>query len=119
MRRPEITEEMKNKVAKVLADCKKDIVIWDYTEYDEDKCRDGGCYWFNTQYYKQGGGWWTIAYGTSADFDWNPATGCFFDNSHESFPETRDASVVRAILSAWLERDDRIFVTVDGEAVSV
>lgn len=51
----------------------------DYSEYDPDKCNNGGCYGFWTDYDRAGLGW-RVSYGTTSDFDYCPVCGSFNDH---------------------------------------
>lgn len=51
----------------------------DYSEYNSDKCNNGGCYGFWTDYDRTESGW-LVSYGTTADFDYCPVCGSF--NNH-------------------------------------
>ena len=55
----------------------------DYTEYDSEKCNNGGCYGFWTDYTRLESGNWEVSYGTTADFEFCPVCGSF--GSHEDF----------------------------------
>ena len=55
------------------------VILSDYTEYDSEKCRNGGCYGFRTNYNRVKNGW-AVSYGTTADFEYCPVCGSF--NNH-------------------------------------
>lgn len=52
----------------------------DYSDYDSEKCNNGGSYGFWTDYSRLENGNWEISYGTTADFDYCPVCGCFNDH---------------------------------------
>ena len=52
----------------------------DYTEYNSEKCNNGGCYGFWTDYNRLENGNFEISYGTTADFEYCPVCGSF--NNH-------------------------------------
>lgn len=49
----------------------------DYSEYDSEKCNNGGGYGFWIDYDRLDNGVWEISYGTTADFNYCPVCGCF------------------------------------------
>lgn len=57
----------------------KRIRMNDFSEYDSEKCRNGGCYGFWTDYDRVKDGW-EISYGTTSDLEYCPVCGCF--NNH-------------------------------------
>ena len=58
----------------------KRVRFCDYTEYDSEKCNNGGCYGFWTDYNRLDGGNWEVSYGTTADFEFCPVCGSFNDH---------------------------------------
>lgn len=52
----------------------------DYSDYDSEKCNDGGSYGFWTDYNRLENGNWEISYGTTADFEYCPVCGNFNDH---------------------------------------
>jgi len=62
---------------------KKKITINDYSNYEPEKCSDGGAYGFWTEYLYKGGDIWEISYGTTADMEFCPCCGSF--NSHYDY----------------------------------
>lgn len=52
----------------------------DYSNYDSEKCNNGGCYGFWTDYNRLENGKWEVNYGTTADFEYCPVCGSF--NEH-------------------------------------
>ena len=52
----------------------------DYSQYDSEKCRNGGCYGFWTDYTRLDNGKWEVSYGTTADFTYCPVCGSFNDH---------------------------------------
>lgn len=52
----------------------------DYTDYDSEKCNNGGCYGFWTDYDRLKNGNWEISYGTTADMEYCPCCGSFNDH---------------------------------------
>lgn len=55
----------------------------DYTEYNSEKCSNGGAYGFWTDYSRTEDGKWEVSYGTTADMPWCPCCGDFSDHSPE------------------------------------
>lgn len=53
------------------------INITDYTDYDPDRCNDGGAYSFTTRYIYHDRASFERYYLTSADMDYCPYCGCF------------------------------------------
>lgn len=58
----------------------KKVRFNDFSEYDSEKCNNGGCYGFWTDYSRLENGNWEISYGTTADFDYCPCCGSFGDH---------------------------------------
>lgn len=58
----------------------KRVRFCDYTEYNPEKCNNGGCYGFWTDYIRLENGNWEVSYGTTADFDYCPCCGSFNDH---------------------------------------
>lgn len=52
----------------------------DYTDYDSEKCNNGGCYGFWTDYNRLENGNWEVSYGTTADMEYCPCCGSFNDH---------------------------------------
>lgn len=52
----------------------------DYSDYNPEKCNNGGCYGFWTDYNRTDNGW-MVSYGTTADFEYCPVCGSF-DNHY-------------------------------------
>lgn len=52
----------------------------DFSEYDSEKCRNGGRYGFWTQYDRIEGEVFEVTYGTTADFAYCPCCGSFGDH---------------------------------------
>lgn len=48
----------------------------DYSEYDDTRCNNGGCYGFWDNYTRCDDGW-RVSYGTTAEFDFCPICGGF------------------------------------------
>lgn len=67
---------------KIMKDLTKINIIRfnDYTNYDSDKCRNGGCYGFWTDYNRLENGTWEISYGSTADMEFCPCCGSFNDH---------------------------------------
>lgn len=63
----------------------KRVRFCDYTEYDSEKCNNGGCYGFWTDYNRLENGNWEVSYGTTADFPYCPCCGSF--NEHYDYDE--------------------------------
>lgn len=60
------------------------IVFKDYSEYNSDKCHDGGAYGFWTDFYRSelDADTWCAEYHTTADFGFCPCCGQFDENDH-------------------------------------
>lgn len=58
----------------------KKVRFNDFSEYDSEKCSNGGCYGFWTDYSLLKNGSWEISYGTTADMDFCPCCGSFGDH---------------------------------------
>ena len=50
------------------------------SDYDSEKCNNGGSYGFWTDYSRLENGNWEISYGTTADFEYCPVCGNFNDH---------------------------------------
>ena len=58
----------------------KKVRFNDFSEYDSEKCNNGGCYGFWTDYSRLENGNWEISYGTTADMEFCPCCGSFGDH---------------------------------------
>lgn len=58
----------------------KRVRFCDYTEYDSEKCNNGGAYGFWTNYFRLDNDEWKVSYGTTADFSYCPVCGSFNDH---------------------------------------
>lgn len=58
----------------------KKVRFNDFSEYDSEKCNDGGSYGFWTDYSRLENGNWEISYGTTADMDFCSCCGSFGDH---------------------------------------
>lgn len=56
------------------------VRVCDYTNYDSEKCNNGGCYGFWTDYDRLEDGKWNVSFGTTADFEYCPCCGSFNDH---------------------------------------
>lgn len=56
------------------------VKFCNYSEYDHNKCNNGGCYGFWTQYDRTECGLFEVSYHTTADFEYCPCCGSF--NNH-------------------------------------
>lgn len=63
----------------------KRVRFCNYSEYDSERCNDGGCYGFWTDYDRLENGKWEVSYGTTAGFDFCPVCGSF--NDHYDYDE--------------------------------
>lgn len=63
----------------------KRVRFCNYSEYDSERCNDGGCYGFWTDYDRLENGKWEVSYGTTAGFDYCPCCGSF--NDHYDYDE--------------------------------
>lgn len=60
----------------------------DFTEYDYDRCYNGGCYGFWTEYTRMEDGKWRENYGTTSDLEFCPVCGVFgnhWDDEEEKY----------------------------------
>lgn len=65
------------------------VKLNDYTDYNPEKCNNGGCYGFWTDYDRQeDSDTWRISYYTTADFSYCPVCGSF--NDHLTYDEDLD-----------------------------
>lgn len=58
----------------------KKVRFNDFSEYDSEKCSNGGSYGFWTDYSHLENGNWEISYGTTADMEFCPCCGSFGDH---------------------------------------
>lgn len=56
------------------------VVFKDFSNYDPNKCNNGGSYGFWKTYTRLTSEIFEISYGTTADFDYCPVCGCFADH---------------------------------------
>lgn len=54
------------------------VKIVDRTQFEADTCNNGGSYSFTTTYRQIGDGKFEVLYSTSADFDYCPLCGSFY-----------------------------------------
>ena len=59
----------------------------DFSDYDSEKCNNGGKYGFWTDYNRLENGNWEVSYGTTADFDFCPCCNDFHSYNEESCGE--------------------------------
>ena len=55
----------------------KRVKLTDWSQYDSRTSRNGGGYWFSTEFDREEDGRWSIAYYTSAEFFYCSCCGCF------------------------------------------
>lgn len=74
----------KGKMPKMLAITNKPykVVLCDYTQYEEGRGSNGGCYAFYETWHRTPSGKYEVHYGTSAEFEYCPCCGSF-DNHYE------------------------------------
>lgn len=65
----------------------KKVRFNDFSEYDSEKCNNGGCYGFWTDYSLLKNGSWEISYGTTADMEFCPCCGSF--GNHYDYDEEK------------------------------
>lgn len=58
----------------------KKVKFFDYSEYDSEKCNNGGCYGFWTDYIRLSNGKWEVVHRTTADLVFCPVCGSFNDH---------------------------------------
>ena len=68
---------MTKKEIKKLLNNSNIVRIYDYNDFDPDKCVDGGKYAFWTKYTKENKDVWRISYHTSSDFEYCDKVGIF------------------------------------------
>lgn len=56
------------------------VYLEDFSDYDLEKCNNGGCYSFTTLFSKTKSDKYEISYDTSAEFSYCPACGTFGDH---------------------------------------
>lgn len=56
------------------------VTMRDYSDYDSEKCHDGGHYGFWVDYDRLANGKWEVSYGTTADIEYCPCCGRFADH---------------------------------------
>ncbi len=69
----------------------KHVRFVDYSGYDPDKCNNGGCYGFWTDYHRLPDGNFEVSYGTTADFEFCPACGSF--GNHVEYDAETDEEI--------------------------
>ena len=65
---------------KSLAEIKK-VRFNDFSDYEPEKCNNGGEYGFWTDYKRLENGLFEVSYGTTADFQYCPVCGSFQNHS--------------------------------------
>lgn len=55
------------------------VRVYDFTEYDPELCCNGGAYEYHITYTRIKKDVWQVSHGTSADFEYCPATGSFIN----------------------------------------
>lgn len=73
---------MEDNMKKVNLDGISRVRFCDYTEYNSEKCNNGGCYGFWKDYNRTEAGLFEVSYGTTADFEYCPCCGSF--NNHNA-----------------------------------
>lgn len=79
----------------------------DFTNYDPDKCNNGGCYGYWTEYTRMKDGKWCVTYGTTSDLEFCPVCGSFgnhWDDEKEEY-ECGDFCYVT---------DERLLILING-----
>lgn len=64
------------------------VRLSDYSDYESDKCNNGGCYGFWEDYDRLENGNWELSFHTTADFDYCPCCGSF--NDHHVWSDEAD-----------------------------
>ena len=57
-----------------------EVKFLDYSEYDSEKCNNGGCYGFRTEYTRISDERLEVTHGTTADLVYCPVCGSFSDH---------------------------------------
>lgn len=76
-------EENKSKLKNNLENVKR-VRFNDFSNYDPDKCNNGGKYGFWTDYDHLENGNWKVSYGTTADLSFCPCCNDFHSYNKES-----------------------------------
>ena len=98
----------------------KKVILNDYRNYDERKCRNGGAYGFETEYTRKENGMYKVSYYTTADLDFCPCCGNFVGNDDHSDCQYEEVSEddVREFIKEFLQKnaDDKenCYVSIDG-----
>lgn len=79
-RLPEFTYELREDPKPVTFDTCNTVRLSDLSDYESDKCNNGGCYGFWTDYSRMEKGDWELSFHTTADFDYCPCCGSFNDH---------------------------------------
>lgn len=79
-RLPEFTYELREDPKPVTFDTCNTVRLSDFSDYDSEKCNNGGCYGFWTDYDRMENGNWELSFHTTADFDYCPCCGSFNDH---------------------------------------
>lgn len=90
----------------------------DFSEYDSEKCRNGGCYGFWTDYDLLENGLFKVSHGTTSDLEYCPVCGGFNNHYegdgsyHESGYscgefETITKNELMKLISVFKETDDK------------
>lgn len=94
----------------------KKVRFNDFSEYDSEKCNDGGSYGFWTDYSRLENGNWEISYGTTADMDFCPCCGSFSDHYNYDEEEYSCGDFETITTNELLERINS-FEEKDGEYI--
>lgn len=77
---PKFTYELREDPKPITFDTCNTVRLSDYSDYKSDKCNNGGCYGFWTDYSRLENGKWELSFHTTADFDYCPCCGSFNDH---------------------------------------
>lgn len=111
MRQFEINKMKKTEIKRMIYKSKigDKIACCDYSEYDETRCHNGGCYWYENRYSYLGRGKWLLSPYCTGDGDiFTPAENQIVTTKH----------VVRDVLNTYMFKtlsagDYDIYVTRD------
>lgn len=79
-KRLQVKRKEDNKMTRAELENKKKITIKSFSEYDPEKCNNGGGYGFWTEYDRTSDDSWEVSYGTTADLEFCPCCGEFADH---------------------------------------
>jgi hypothetical protein len=84
------------------------VTVYDYTEYKSETSRNGGDYGYTETYTRVSGDAFEVSYGTTAEFDYCPRCGSFYQGECSCvYPNEGDYDrISQAQLREMLEKID-------------